>query len=122
VQRSQQLAATFLLGAFLVGGTLGFTVDRMVGDRLLEQDASAHAVVDAFAAELDLSSAQRAAVDSILAERNRVMDSLIAPVRPQIRAARDSARQRIALRLTAPQRRKFATYLERMRKEYQTHD
>ena len=112
--RSQQLAAMFLLGAFLVGGTLGFTVDRVVSER--QHAAGKESPIDAFAAELDLSPTQRAAVDSILTARNRVMDSLMAPVRPQLHAVRDSARQRIAARLTEPQRRKFDAYIERMTK------
>lgn len=117
MQRSQQLAAVFLLGAFLVGGTLGFTVDRVVGDRLVgfrvaERDSTT-SMLDEFSAELDLTTAQRAAVDSILDERHRIMDSLMAPVRPQLRAARDSARHAIARRLTPAQQSKFRAYLDR---------
>ena len=110
--RSQQLAAMFLLGAFVVGGTLGFTVDRMVSDRL-RAGAPQTSVVDAFAEELNLSAPQRAAVDSILTARNRVMDSIMAPLKPRLHAVRDSARQAIALRLTDAQRAKFDAYIER---------
>jgi hypothetical protein len=114
VQRSQQLAAMFLLGAFLVGGTLGFTVDRMVGQRSV---ATGHeATLDAFATELGLTAAQRAAVDSILDERHRIIDSIMTPVRPSIRAARDSARLQIARRLSPDQRVKFERYVERTTK------
>ena len=114
MQRSKQLAAMFLLGAFLVGGTLGFTVDRMVGQRRV---VPAHeATLDAFAAEMELTSAQRAAVDSILDERHRVVDSIMTPVRPSIRAARDSARSQIARRLSPDQRVKFERYVERTTK------
>ena len=111
MQRSKQLAAMFLLGAFLVGGTLGFTVDRVVGDRLL--DRGRDPTVDAFASEIGLTAAQRAAVDSILDERHRLIDSIMAPVRPSIRAARDSARQQIARRLSEEQRERFRRYMER---------
>jgi hypothetical protein len=117
VQRSKQLAVMFLLGAFAVGGTLGFTVDRVVSDHLRERESHGDSVRDAFAAEIGLSPAQRAAVDSILDERNRVIDSLIAPVRPLMHAARDSARHAIARRLTSAQRVKFDAYLERTRKQ-----
>ncbi len=117
---SKHLALAFLLGAFLVGGTLGFTVDRMVGDRLVPARVasvdSAASMLDEFAAELDLTAAQRAAVDSILDERHRIMDSIMAPVRPGLRAARDSARHHIARRLTADQQVKFRAYLERTSK------
>jgi hypothetical protein len=102
----------FLLGAFLVGGTLGFTVDRVVSNRLRETDHPT-SLVEAFAEELSLSPSQRAAVDSILTARNHVMDSLMAPVRPKLHAVRDSARHAIASRLTNEQRAKFDAYLER---------
>jgi len=116
VQRSKQLAAMFLLGAFLVGGTLGFTVDRMVGDRMLKRDVRS-ATLDAFAAEIGLTQTQRAAVDSILDERHRIIDSIMTPVRPGIRAARDSARHQIARRLSAEQRERFRQYVERADRE-----
>jgi len=117
VQRSQQLAAMFLLGAFLVGGTLGFTVDRMMSERLRDADSKT-TMLDAFAAELELTPTQRASVDSIFSTRNRVYDSLMAPIRPQLRAARDVARREIAARLTEPQRRKFDAYLARSRMQH----
>jgi hypothetical protein len=111
VQRSKQLAAMFLLGAFLVGGTLGFTVDRMVGDRLVARGEDSS--LDAFSAEIGLTTAQRAAVDSILDERHRIIDSIMTPVRPSIRAARDSARHQIARRLSPDQQAKFQRYIDR---------
>ena len=114
--RSQQLAAMFLLGAFVVGGTLGFTVDRVVSEGL-HATPRPTSVVDEFAEELDLSAGQRAAVDSILTARDRVMDSLVAPVRPQLHAVRDSARHAIASRLTDEQRAKFDAYLERTKSQ-----
>ena len=107
----------FLLGAFVVGGTLGFTVDRVVSEGLHAAPRPTSGV-DAFAEELDLSPTQRAAVDSILTARNRGMDSLVAPVRPQLHAVRDSARHAIASRLTTGQRAKFDAYLERTKNQH----
>jgi len=118
VQRPQQLAMMFLLGAFLVGGTLGFAADRVVGDRW---GTAGRSTLDAFAEELSLSAAQRASVDSILDERHRIIDSIITPVRPSIEAARESARRQIAQRLTPDQQTKYAAYLERMRQEAAAH-
>ena len=106
----------FLLGAFLVGGTLGFTVDRVVSEGL-HPTSHPTSLVDAFAEELDLTPSQRTAVDSIITTRNRVLDSLIAPVRPQLHAVRDSARRAIASRLTNEQRAKFDAYLERTKNQ-----
>ncbi len=118
MQRPQQLAAAFLVGAFLVGGTVGYAADRMMlaGRSTAKVDHDG-ASTDAFAEELELSTTQRAAVDSILAGRNRVMDSLVAPVRPQLRAARDDARRQIATLLNTVQQEKFAGYVARMARD-----
>jgi Spy/CpxP family protein refolding chaperone len=110
----------FLLGAFLVGGTLGFTVDRTWGDRWLGRASDARTMVDVFAEQLDLTPTQRAAVDSILDERNRIMDSITAPVRPRLQAAREEARRKIATRLNPEQRRKFEEYKARTDKKEST--
>jgi hypothetical protein len=107
----------FLLGAFLVGGTLGFTVDRMVGRHLVAATGR-DATLDAFSSEIGLTAAQRAAVDSILDERHRIIDSIMTPVRPSIRAARDSARHQIARRLSPDQQVKFEQYIERTTKQH----
>jgi Spy/CpxP family protein refolding chaperone len=127
VARPQQLAALFLVSAFLLGGAVGWTAGRVVVPRAEAAPAvsPARAVardeeagkLDEFAAELGLSTAQRAAVDSILDERRRVMDSLVAPLRPRLDAARDDARAQIRQRLTAEQRARFSAYLARQKSE-----
>ena len=115
--RPKQLAAMFLLGAFVVGGTFGVAADRLVGDRLLPRAEAAtvgsNNAIDAFAAEMQLTSGQRAAVDSIMDERHRIIDSIMAPVRPHITAARESARRQIRMRLTPEQMPRFDAYLAR---------
>jgi len=65
------------------------------------------------AAEIGLTPAQRAAVDSIMDERHRIIDSIMGPVRPQITAARESARRQIRAHLTPEQERRFDAYLKR---------
>jgi hypothetical protein len=117
-QRPKQLAAMFLLGAVLVGGALGFTIDRVVGDRLLPRAEAAtppapRNALDEFSAEIGLTPEQRAAVDSIMDERHRIIDSIMAPVRPQITAARESARRQIRARLAPEQETRFDTYIKR---------
>ena len=113
--RAQRLAALFLAGAFVAGATVGLAADRVVGRRAAPTPAAAPSpALDGFAAELALTPAQRAAVDSILDERHRIIDSIVAPVRPQIEAARQSARQQIRQRLTDGQRARFERYLARM--------
>jgi Spy/CpxP family protein refolding chaperone len=115
VQRSQQLAALFLLGAFLVGAALGITADRLLAHRGATADSTAPTYVDTFSKEMELTPAQRAAVDSILDERHRIFESLLAPVRPKMDSAREAARRQIAARLDAGQTAKFQKYLQRMR-------
>ena len=117
-QRPKQIAAMFLVGALLVGGALGFTADRVVGDRLLPRAEAAtppapRSTLDEFAAEIGLTPAQRAAVDSIMDERHRIIDSIMSPVRPQITAARESARRQIRARRAPEQERRFDAYLKR---------
>jgi Spy/CpxP family protein refolding chaperone len=117
-QRPKQLAAMFLVGALLVGGALGFTADRVVGDRLLPRaeaatPPAARNALDEFSAEIGLTAAQRAGIDSIMDERHRIIDSIMTPVRPQINAARESARRQIRARLTPEQERRFDAYVQR---------
>ncbi len=117
-QRPKQLAAMFLLGALLVGGALGFTADRVVGDKLLPRAEAAtppapHSTLDEFSTEIGLTPAQRAAVDSIMDERHRIIDSIMSPVRERVSAARESARRQIRARLTPEQERRFDAYLKR---------
>ena len=118
MQRSKHLALMFLLGAVLVGGALGFTADRVVGDRLLPRAEAAtlpptRNALDDFSDEIGLTVAQRAAVDSIMDERHRIIDSIMGPVRPQIAAARESARKQIRARLLPDQETRFDAYVKR---------
>ncbi len=109
--RAQRLAALAVAGALVAGAAVGVAADRVWIGR---QRAEPPGWLDAFAADLALTPAQRAAVDTILDERERVMDSLVAPVRPQLDAARASARRQIRARLTAGQQARFDDYVARM--------
>ena len=117
MQRSKYLALTFLLVAFLAGGSLGFAMDRVGGDRLFGGDRGERSMLDQFSDDLDLTAAQRLAVDSVLDERHRRMEALFATIRPQMSAIRDSARKQIAARLTPEQRVKYDQYLDDQRKK-----
>lgn len=116
MQRSKHVALAFLAGAFLVGGSLGFTVNRVMDDRALAR-SEREATLDRFSEELDLTPEQRLAVDSIMVARQRVYDSIVAPVRPQIDSIRDRSRAMIATRLTAEQRARFDRYIERTKRQ-----
>jgi hypothetical protein len=130
MERSKQLAAMVLLSAFVVGLALGLTWQRTAGASTVpaygtaavtpdpDHDLGSHtakSALDAFSEELQLSDAQRASVDSILDERHRIIDSLVAPMHPQIEAARESARAQIRRRLGEAQQQRFDAYLERVR-------
>lgn len=118
MERSKLLAAAFLAGAFTLGATVGYGWDRtMTAARGGRSVAMAPSHYDDFAAELQLTGAQRAAVDSILDARHRTIDSLVAPLRPRIARVRDDARREIAARLNAEQRARYDAYLARRRQE-----
>jgi hypothetical protein len=112
MERSKLLAAAFLAGAFTMGATVGFGFDRSMANASTPPSS-----YESFATELALTPAQRAAVDSILDARHRTIDSLLAPVRPQMERARNSAQREIAARLSADQQARYTAYLERRRSE-----
>lgn len=106
MQRSRSLALMFLLGAVLVGGALGFTADRVLTDSRCAKNGDRRSFAW-LTAELNLTPQQSAAVDSIVERRHREMRAVIAPVRPQMDAVRDTARQQIRRVLDDAQRARF---------------
>ena len=116
MERSKLLAAAFLAGAFTLGATVGFGFDRSMANATTAP-TTYESTYESFANELALTPAQRAAVDSILDARHRTIDSLLAPVRPQMERARNSAQREIAARLSADQQVRYTAYLERRRSE-----
>ena len=115
MERTKLLAAAFLAGAFTLGATVGYGFDRTIAPD--ETRPAPTWGYDDFAAELQLSPDQKAAVDSILDDRRKVMDSLLAPVRPRMQAARDEAQRAIAARLSPEQRARYDRYLARRAEE-----
>lgn len=104
MQRSKQQALMFLLGAVLVGGVLGFSAERVMNRTATDHSwASRITMYD----DLGLSAEQRAAMDSVLDEKNRRVDSLLKPIRPQIDSVRANARTQFYRIFTPPQRSKF---------------
>lgn len=109
MQRSKHLALMFLLGAVLVGGALGFTADRyMLRDAGRDPRSSRALLYD----RLELSTAQRAAMDSILDDRHRQYKALLEPVRPQMDSIRFRARAQIRALLTPEQLERFEQILD----------
>ena len=104
MQRSKQQALMFLLGAVLVGGVVGFSAERVMRNSSKDHSWAARtAMYD----DLGLTPEQREAMDSVIDEKNRRVDSLLKPVRPQIDSVRANTRTQFYRIFTAAQRAKF---------------
>ncbi len=114
MQRSKQTALMFLLGALLVGGALGFSADRvMLRDKICPSGKDQKGWRARMFDELELSTEQRAAMDSILDDRHRQMRALMAPIRPRLDSISDASWAQMTTIMTDEQRAEF----ERMRQE-----
>jgi len=108
VDATRNSALAFLLGAALVGGVFGFTADRLVTrERVCPRWGDRAAMIHRFGDELDLSEAQRTAVDTILAAKHRAVQALVLPMRPQLDSIDDDANRRIKARLEPNQQATF---------------
>jgi len=105
MQRTKQQALMFLLGAVLVGGVLGFSAERVLGSDEHRRDSSYRR--DAMYDDLGLSAAQRAAMDSVLDERNCRLRALMNSVRPQADSIRAAGRTGMLAIMTPEQRTRF---------------
>lgn len=117
MERSKGYAVMFLLGAFLAGGALGFTADRVMdGDR--GHGGRNRNFRERMARELELTPAQRASVDSLMEQKRNQIVALYRPVKPQLdslalasRVISDSTHAQIKRLLNPEQQAK----LEKMR-------
>jgi hypothetical protein len=110
---SKGYALMFLLGAFLAGGALGFTADRVMGHRVGGSRGS-RAYRQRMAEELKLSPQQQASVDSLIEQKHRQIVALYKPVKPQLdsiavvaRVVSDSTHAQIKRLLDPDQRAKL---------------
>ncbi len=85
MQRPKQLALMFLLGAFIVGGALGFTADRYASH---EKFASQYGPRARFYDELGLTQPQRAALDSLAFQQDCEVKAVLAPQDSALKAIR----------------------------------
>jgi hypothetical protein len=111
MQQSKNVAIAFLLGAVLVGGALGFTVDRMVLRDRIERPGTGRV---SLADRLQLDVTQRARMDSILDDRHRRWQLVMAPVQPALDSIKQRAREEIRLILNPTQRAEFEKVLAEM--------
>ena len=84
MERSKGYAVMFLLGAFVAGGALGFTADRMIDTKHGRETRGARAWRQRMAEELKLTPAQLASVDSLIEQKHRQIVALYKPVKPQL--------------------------------------
>ena len=96
--RPKQQALLFLLGAVLVGGVLGFSADRVM-QRRPHNWAERSTMYD----DLGLTTAQRAAADSIWDATNCAITRVYEPMRPTLDSIRNDGRRRFRALLTPDQ-------------------
>ena len=103
MQRPKQQALAFLLGAFLVGGVVTFSADRV----LRHEDSSITARRKAMYDDLGLTAPQRATLDSLFDNRNCQIDALLKPVQPSLDSVKAATRAQVNRVLSAEQRTKL---------------
>ena len=84
MERSKGYALMFLLGAFLAGGALGFTADRLIGAGHRREMRGPRAYRQKMAEELRLTPQQQGSIDSLMEQKHRQIVALYKPVRPQL--------------------------------------
>jgi hypothetical protein len=92
MERTKGYAMMFLLGAFLAGGALGFSADRVMraghGHDVRGRSAYRQRMID----ELKLTPLQQTSVDSLIDQRHRQIVALYKPVKPQLDSIAELAR------------------------------
>ena len=84
MERSKGYAMMFLLGAFVAGGALGFTADRVMDVKHGREARGPRGYRQRMAEELKLTPAQQASVDSLIEQKHRQIVTLYKPVKPQL--------------------------------------
>jgi len=84
MESSKGYAMMFLLGAFVAGGALGFTADRMMDAKHGRDMRGPRAYRQRMAEELKLTPGQQASVDSLIEQKHRQIVTLYKPVKPQL--------------------------------------
>ena len=118
MDRSKGYAVMFLLGAFIAGGALGFTADRVLDSQHGRDFRGSRVSRQRMAEELELTKQQQASIDSLIEQKHRQIVALYNPVQPQLdsiailaRDVSDSTHAQIKKLLNPEQQ----TKLDRMR-------
>ena len=111
----------FLLGAFVAGGALGFTADRVMTRE--KPGRGGRPSFERMAKELELTPSQRVQFDSITRARRTQMRALWQPLRPQMdsiekiaKVVGDSTHEQLKRILTPEQGKKLDAMRERGRR------
>lgn len=118
MQRTKQQALMFLLGALLVGGVLGFSAERVLGHDPSRDSSWYHR--EGMYDDLQLSAGQRAAIDSVLDERNCQIRAVMNRVKPQTDSIKAAGQEQMLQVMTPEQRARFEqrrTEIETKRKQ-----
>jgi Spy/CpxP family protein refolding chaperone len=84
MDRTKGYALMFLLGAFLAGGALGFSADRVIRAEHGRGLPGSRAYRQRVAEELNLTKQQQASFDSLIEAKHRQIIALYKPVKPQL--------------------------------------
>jgi len=84
MERSKGYAVMFLLGAFVAGGALGFTADRVMDAKHGREMRGPRAYRQRMAEELKLTPKQQTSIDSLIEQKHRQIVTLYKPVKPQL--------------------------------------
>jgi Spy/CpxP family protein refolding chaperone len=93
MERSKGYAVMFLLGAFVAGGALGFTADRVMDAKHGRGDRGSRGYRQRMAEELKLTPQQQTSIDSLIEQRHRQIMALYKPVQPQLDSIAGLARE-----------------------------
>lgn len=108
MRRTNGLALMFFAAVFAAGAAVGVVADRYIQrGQVMRQWGDQRAMRARLADDLGMSAEQRASMDSLLDDRNRQYESLMAPVRPTLDSLGTATRQRLRQLLTPEQQ---ATY------------
>src|SRR3954466_921156 len=120
---SKGYALMFLLGAFVAGGALGFTADRVM-DAKHGHERGSRAYRQRMAEDLKLTKQQQASIDSLIEQKHRQIMALYKPVKPQLdsiailaRDVSDSTHAQIKKLLDPDQQKKLDRLRATARKE-----
>lgn len=117
MRQTKGLALAFFMALFAAGAAVGVVTDRYLQrEKLQRQWGDPRAARSRLADDLGMTAEQRASMDSLLDDRNRQYDSLMAPMRPTLDSLGAATRQRLRQLLTPEQQ---ATYdqIQREREE-----